>query len=78
MNAMDILERLAFVEKRWNKLVAQCLESEIDFRRLLTNRGYKSDGIQRDVLFTGGKYLDLETLTLFRDDYFTANRIDTP
>lgn len=74
-NAMEILERLAFVEKRLNKLVAQCLENETDFRALLEARGFQSDGVQRDVLFTGGRYLDLETLTLFRSDYLAREPI---
>ncbi|HOJ32772.1 MAG TPA: GNAT family protein [Candidatus Hydrogenedentes bacterium] len=74
-NAMEILERLAFVQKRLNKLVAQCLENETDFRSLLEARGFTSDGIQRDVLFTGGRYLNLETFTLFRSDYLAREPI---
>lgn len=67
--AIHILEHMAFVERRLDKLVAQCLENETDYRNLLSARGYRSDGIQREVLFTHGRYMSLETLTLFRSNW---------
>jgi RimJ/RimL family protein N-acetyltransferase len=59
--------RMAFVDKKLNKIQAHCLSCEHAYRQFLTARGYTSDGIQRDMVYTKGKYFDLESLTLFRE-----------
>ena len=56
----------AFVQMKLNKVMAQCLESETACRDFLAGRGFESEGVQRDVLFTAGRWHDLETLSLFR------------
>jgi RimJ/RimL family protein N-acetyltransferase len=65
--ALEYLVRLAFLERRMNKLLAHCLDSETAWRALLERHGFKSNGVQRDVLWTRGRYFDLETLTRFAD-----------
>lgn len=63
--AFAFLHRGAFVERRLNKVVAHCLDSEGAYRALLVRHGFASDGIQRQVLWSRGRWHDLETLTLF-------------
>ncbi len=61
----DFLYERAFQEKRLNKMSAHCLEDEHALRNFLLRKGFQSNGVQRDVLFTRGEWLDLESLTLF-------------
>ena len=63
--ALAFLCRQGLREKHLNKLVAQRLETETTYRQALTDMGFESNGVQREVLHTQGRYLDLETLTLY-------------
>lgn len=56
----------AFLVKRLNKMMAHCLDREDALRSFLAARGFESDGIQREVLYAGGRWHNLESLTLFR------------
>ncbi|MBI5095768.1 MAG: GNAT family N-acetyltransferase [Candidatus Hydrogenedentes bacterium] len=56
----------AFAEKRLNKLLAHCLDTEPEWRGFLTGRGFTCDGKQRDVFFTRGEWHDLESFSLLR------------
>jgi len=56
----------AFVQKRLNKVIFHCLETEAALRGLLMEYGFRSDGIQRQVVYTQGRWHNVETLTLFR------------
>lgn len=67
--AMAWLLASAFVKRRLSKVMAQCLETETGYRGLLTRHGFTSDGVQREVVYTGGRYLALETLSVVRDAY---------
>lgn len=58
--------RTAFVEKRMNKLQSHCICTELAYRAFLAQRGFESDGVQRDMIYTKGRYYDLESLSLFR------------
>ena len=69
---MGFLKHRAFVERRLRKLVAQCLENETAYRELLIREGFESNGVQREVLYTLGRYHDLETLTLYPKDEVPA------
>jgi RimJ/RimL family protein N-acetyltransferase len=59
------LEKLGFVDKKLNKLVAHCLSNETQYRAYLARHGFLSDGIQRQMVYTRGQYFDLESLSLF-------------
>jgi RimJ/RimL family protein N-acetyltransferase len=61
--------REAFVRRRLNKMAAHCADYEKAFRRFLTARGFQSDGVQREVYFGGGRWHDVESLSLFRSDF---------
>ncbi len=71
--ALAYLCREGLREKRLNKVVAQSLETEPGYRHALVDMGFESNGVQREVLHTQGRYFDLETLTLhanaFRDPF---------
>ena len=60
------LEKVGFVDKKLNKLVAHCLSNETNYRAYLVRHGFVSDGVQRQMVFTKGQYFDLESLSLFR------------
>lgn len=62
------LVREAFERRQINKVVAHCLDSEKGLRAMLLRHGFRSDGMQREVLYTLGRWFDLESLTLFRRD----------
>ena len=68
--------RTALIEKKLNKLQAHCLSTEQPYRAFLDKRGFTSDGVQRDMVYTKGRYFDLESLTLFRDE--GAKRLKEP
>ncbi len=67
--ALRYLCRHAFREKRMHKVMAQCLENEKDFRDLLIRHGFQSNGVQREVLYSQGRWYNIESLTLFAADY---------
>ncbi len=64
-------EALAFILARGygrmglRKILGHCLEGEESLRDALTAHGFESDGVQRQVLFTAGRWYDMETLTRF-------------
>lgn len=75
--ALAFLCREGLREKRLNKIVAQSLETEPGYRQALVAMGFESNGVQREVLHTQGRYFDLETLTLaanaFADPFAEAS-----
>ena len=64
--ALSYIRYLTLVEKKLNKIVANCLLTEQPYRDLLVRNGFQSDGVQRQIMYTLGRYHDLETLSLFR------------
>lgn len=65
--AYDYLHHNAFDIKRLNKVISHCLDSEEAYRRLLVRRGFKSNGMQREVVWAQGRWHGIEMLTLFGD-----------
>lgn len=59
------IQKLGFVDKKLNKLVAHCLSNETHYRAYLLRHGFSSDGVQREMVYTQGRYFDLESLSLF-------------
>jgi RimJ/RimL family protein N-acetyltransferase len=62
------LARSAFIDKKLNKMCAHCLSAEESYRAFLIRHGFNSDGVQRDMVYTKGRYFDLESLSLFQQD----------
>jgi RimJ/RimL family protein N-acetyltransferase len=65
-DVLGYLRRIALVDKKLNKVVTYCLLSEQPYRDLLVRHGFQSDGVQRQIMYTLGRYHDLESLSLFR------------
>ena len=62
-----------FERMRMNKMVSNCLDGETELRDFLLRHGFISDGVQRGVLFSQGRWHNLESLSLYRD-VWTASR----
>jgi RimJ/RimL family protein N-acetyltransferase len=76
--AIDFVARQAFVHQRLNKLLAHALDCEQALRDCLLCHGFKSDGVQREVLFMLGRWHNVETFTLFRVSGFEHPRPQSP
>ena len=59
------VQRQAFTVKRRNKITTHCLGTEKAYRTYLVSHGFTSDGLQEQIIYTQGRYHDMETLTLF-------------
>jgi len=62
---MAWLRKRAFGDLRHRKLITHALDSETLYRAWLIAQGYESDGVQREVVYTQGRWQDCETLTLY-------------
>jgi RimJ/RimL family protein N-acetyltransferase len=67
--AFDFAADRVFVRHRLLKIMAIALEEEVAWRAFLTARGFQGSGVQREVLFTAGRYRNLESYALFEEDY---------
>jgi RimJ/RimL family protein N-acetyltransferase len=65
--AYAYLHRNAFDIKRLNKVISHCLDSEVGYRRLLIRKGFESNGVQREVLWSQGRWHNMEMLTRFKE-----------
>jgi RimJ/RimL family protein N-acetyltransferase len=55
----------AFRRANLHKAICQCLNSETALQAFLESHGFHCDGIQRQVLYSGGRWYDLASYTLF-------------
>ena len=60
-----LLDR-AFGRMHLDKVLGTCLDSEPELHALLADSGFVSGGVQRQVLYSGGAWHDMETLTRLR------------
>lgn len=68
---LDIMQYLvteAFQRRGHHKVMVYRLDYESTLRDLYLAHGFESDGVQREVLFAGGRWFNLETLTLVNPD----------
>ena len=65
MEAFDYLRVKAFVNERLNKMVAHCLDHETELRAFLLKRGFVSEGVAREVVYSQGQWFNVESLALF-------------
>jgi len=68
--AWQWLLRRAFMDELWRKAVANVLDSEPVQRAWFLARGFESCGVQREMLYTGGRWLHSETLVLYNRDIY--------
>ena len=66
--AVRFLLEEAFLRKGLKRIVSQCLNSEVALRALLVRHGFTSNGIQREVLYSGGRWFSVESLSLALSD----------
>jgi RimJ/RimL family protein N-acetyltransferase len=66
--AFEFLAGRAFRQMGLNKIVSHALDDERILREYLVRCGFRSDGIQREVVYTEGRYHNLEAFTLFAAD----------
>ncbi len=66
--AFGFLAERAFGPMGLNKVVCHALDDESALRAFLAAHGFHSDGVQREVTYTGGRYHDLEAFSLFAAD----------
>ena len=70
--AMRILFRYAFLERRLNKFYVSVLDDNEASARMLKRLGCMEEGVQRQVVYTDGKYHDIILFGLTKDEYFPA------
>lgn len=68
--AWEWLRNKAFRQQLWRKAVAHVLDCEHAQREWALARGFESCGVQREVLHTGGRWVDTETLVLFNREIY--------
>jgi len=56
-----LLDR-AFGRMHLDKVLGTCLDTEPELRALLAGSGFVSGGVQRQVLYSGGTWHDIETM----------------
>ena len=69
----EFLARLAFQRMRNHKVVTHCLDTEVEYRNFLVRHGFKSAGVQRDVVYSRGRWFNLEALTLLGKDWLAGS-----
>jgi RimJ/RimL family protein N-acetyltransferase len=66
--ALDYVLGLAFRRQRLRKVMAHALDRETALCDFLRRHGFRSEGVQREIVFTRGRWHNIETLTLFRSE----------
>lgn len=64
-DALDFVLERAFARQRLRKLLAHGLEGETALKTFLLGHGFESNGVQRDVLYSLGRWHCLEVFTRF-------------
>lgn len=65
--ALEFIETRAFQQLHLRKLMTTCLDEEENLRNFLLNHSYQCEGCMREVLFTSGKWHNLETWAKFQN-----------
>ena len=72
------LKHAAFGKQRLNKLIAHTIDTEPALTAWLESVGFESNGIQREVLFTGGQWHNMQTFSLFNPDLSLVSAMNNP
>ncbi|KEJ01392.1 acetyltransferase [Clostridium botulinum A2B7 92] len=73
--AMRILLRYAFLERRLNKFNASVLDGNIGSATMLKKLGCQQEGIRRQVVYTDGQYMDEILFGLTKDEFIENEKI---
>lgn len=72
------LKHTAFGVQRLNKLIGHALDTETALADWLKSVGFESNGVQREVLFTGGQWHNMETFSLFNPNLSLVSAMNDP
>lgn len=67
--AMRILLSYAFFERRLNKYEGSILEGNIGSGTMLKKLGCVQEGVQRQMVYTDGRYMDIILFGLLKDEF---------
>jgi RimJ/RimL family protein N-acetyltransferase len=65
-DVLDFLARRAFQQFHMNKIVSHALDNEQPLRDALLRHGFISNGVQRESVYTLGRWYGIESFTLDR------------
>ncbi|HOV33085.1 MAG TPA: GNAT family N-acetyltransferase [Candidatus Hydrogenedens sp.] len=63
--ALEFIETKAFQQLHLRKIITTCLDDEKNLHTFLSQHSYQCEGVMREVLFTTGKWHNLETWAKF-------------
>lgn len=74
-NAMHVLLKYAFLERRLNKFNVSVLDGNIASATMMRNLGCEEEGIRRQMVYTNGHYVDEILFGLTKDEFLTKNKL---
>jgi len=72
--AMRILLGYAFLERRLNKFNVWCVEGNVASIAMMKKLGCVQEGVRRQILYSGGRYLDGILFGLTKDEFVENQR----
>lgn len=72
--AMRILLKYAFLERRLNKFDVWCVEGNVAAITMMKKLGCIQEGVGRQVIYSGGRYLDGIPFGLTKDEFIENER----
>jgi len=72
--AMRILLKYAFLERRLNKFNVWCVEGNVSSIAMLKKLGCIQEGVRRQIVYSGGRYLDGILFGLTKDEFVENER----
>lgn len=72
--AMRILLRYGFLERRLNKFHVSCLDTNVASITMMKKLGCVQEGIQRQEVYTGGRYHDIVLFGLTKDEFMASEK----
>jgi len=72
--AMRILLKYAFLERRLNKFNVWCVEGNVASITMMKKLGCVQEGVRRQILYSGGRYLDGILFGLTKDEFVENER----
>ncbi len=72
--AMRILLKYAFLERRLNKFNVWCVEGNVASITMMKKLGCVQEGVRRQIIYSGGRYLDGILFGLTKDEFVDNER----
>jgi len=72
--AMRILLKYAFLERRLNKFNVWCVEGNVASITMMKKLGCVQEGVRRQIIYSGGRYLDGILFGLTKDEFIENER----